>query len=275
MRNRLFYLPLLLLAVLTAVACSDDDPVPFRPLLPANGASAVHSITRLGSVEAGYDWQFTYADGRMQKATGVLRDPSNVIDQSFKYTSAFNYGAKSVGMTSSNGEKISLHLTEQGFISQMTVDRNVYTFQYNANGQLSQWSKLVFEQTLGQVQQYRSSATISYDDAGAFRQITYVGTDSRRTVLDFVNANQANVNGILPPTISLEMGCIGFEQLYYAGLLGKSSKLLVKSITYSHPDESSVAQTVTDFEYGYHDGNVTLCNYHTASGAVASVSYGY
>ena len=267
---------LALFSGLALVSCGDDDPVTMRPVPPSNGGASVRSITRLGSVESGYDWQFSYSDGRLVQANGLLRDPSPTIDQGFRYTSSISYKGSAVSMSSTNGEKIGLTLNSSGCVSQMTVNRNVYNFHYNDNGQLTQWSKLAFEETLGQVQQYTSSGTISYNDAGALQRIVYTGTDNRRTVLTFDNASQANVNGILPPTISREMGCLGFEQLYYAGLLGRSPKLLVQRIAYEYPDaQPAVPSTSTSFEYGYHNGNVTLCNYHTASGSVASVSYGY
>lgn len=258
------------------MSCSDDEPATMRPVLPSNGGASVRSITRLGSIESGYDWQFSYSDGRLVHANGFLRDSSPTIDQSFSYTSSLSYKGASVNMSSTNGEKISLTLNTSGYISQMTVNRNVYAFHYNDNGRLVQWSKLAFEETLGQVQQYTSSADISYNDADALQRIVYTGTDHRRTILTFDNTTQANMNGILPPTISREMGCLGFEQLYYAGLLGRSPKLLVQSIAYEYPDaQPAVPSTSISFEYGYHNGNVTLCNYHTASGSVASVSYGY
>lgn len=263
------------------VACGKDDhsPVPIKPVLPSSGEKPITSITRLGNVESGYDWNFTYSDGRLTNAIGTLRDPSASVDRSFTYTSTFAYGAKEVSLNSSTGEKITLQLNGEGYVSKMLVNRNIYTFQYNYSGQLCAWSKQVFEESLGQIQQYNSSATIDYDAQGALQKIVYKGVDNRQTILTFTNYASANRNGLMPPTIARELGCIGFEQLYYAGLLGRPTRLLVKSIKYDFYDDSNaIASTqTTDFEYGYQsDGNIELCNYHIApSGNIASVSYKY
>ena len=265
-------LPMLLLAT----SCGSDDTEPLRPELPATTGRYVRSITRLGSVESGYDWQFTYSGGRLTQAVGTLRDASSSIDRSFSYTSRLSFGTRSVSMDNSSGEKVKIKLNARGYVQEMTVNRNIYRFEYNDAGRLSAWSKTAFEESLGQVQQYNSSATIGYTANGALSQITYNGTDSRRVLVNIENGTEANVSGILPPTLSREMGCLGFEQLYYAGLLGKAPSALVQSVTYSYPDaQPSVPDATTTFEYGYHLGNVTLCNYHVATGGVASVSYGY
>ena len=60
------------LALGTFTACSNDDPAPMRPNLPATTGKAVRSISRLGSIESGYDWTFTYNDGRLTQAAGTL-----------------------------------------------------------------------------------------------------------------------------------------------------------------------------------------------------------
>ena len=275
---------LLCMAGLAFASCGNDDnnKTIFTPTLPTAGGKAIVSISRLGSIESGYDWNFTYTDGRMTKADGVLRDPSVSVDQTFTYTSTFSYGERDVTLNSTTGEKITLHLNADGYISKMMVNRNVYTFQYNYSGQLSAWSKQIFEESLGQIQQYNSSATIDYDTQGAFQKIVYKGNDNRQTVLTFTSDAQPNNNGIMHPTIARELGCIGFEQLYYAGLLGRPARMLVKTIKYDYYDDSnSISSTANvDFEYGYQNGdrskNVTYCTYHvTGTNEVASVSYKY
>ena len=150
----------------------------------------------------------------------------------------------------------------------------------NTDYNLSDVTEYHFEKvdtvTLGVLFFYFSAFTISYTPAGALQQIVYNGTDNRRVLLTFTQSAQQNVNGHMPPTVSKEMGIDGFEHLYYAGLLGKAPTMLPQSITYEYPDAAvPTAATTTTFEYGVHANNVTLCNYHVASGAVASVSYGY
>ena len=265
-----------LLAATSFTSCGNDDPAPLRPSLPSTNSTHVRTITRLGSVESGYDWQFTYAGGRLTQAVGTLREASPQIARSFSYTSRLAYKPRAVTMNTSSGENVKLHLNMLGLIDQMTVNRNVYTFSYDANGRLITWTKTVFEESLGQAQQYNSSAVIAYTPTGALNQITYNGTDSRRVILTFTSLAQANVDGLMPPTISQEMGILGYEQLFYAGLLGKAPAQLVQSVTREYPDAvPSAPAAITTFEYGFHNGSVTLCNYHLADGAVASVSYTY
>lgn len=277
---RLKQIIFILVAGLGIASCSSDDNkvTTLTPTLPSSGNQPVVSITRLGSIESGYDWSFTYADGRLTKADGVLRDPSAAVDRTFSYTSTFSYGEKSVTLNSSAGEKISLFLNASGFVEKMMVNRNVYSFQYNYSGQLSAWSKQVFEESLGQIQQYNSHATIDYDSQGALQRIVYVGTDNRQTILTFTSETRDNRNGIMPPTIARELGCIGFEQLYYAGLLGRPTCKLVKSIKYDYYDDAGNIYSTSnvDFEYGYQNNNTTICYYHLkGTNEVASVSYGY
>lgn len=274
---RLLYGPLMvLLASMAITSCGDDDPAPLRPQLPATSGSNVRTITRQGSVESGYDWKFTYQGGRLTQAAGTLRDPSAAIDHSFSYTSRLTFRSRSVEMKNSTDEKVALQLNAQGLVQQMTVNRNIYRFSYNDSGRLAAWDKTVFEESLGLVQQYHSSATIGYTPTGALKQITYNGTDSRKVILTIEGSSQNNQNGLIPPTLSREMGCIGFEHLFYAGLLGKAPSTLVESVTYEYPDAVPAVPTVTTtFEYGFHLGNVALCNYHLSDGSVASVAYGY
>lgn len=262
---------LLLVAGWGFTSCSDDEE-PFLPTLPARGGSNVRSITHLGSVPSCYDWQFTYAGKRLSKAQGVVRDPSPAIDQSYKYNSALSYQAHGVRIKNSNNEKTNVVLNAQGYIQSMTVNRNIYNFVYNPEGRLIAWNKIVFEDSFGQAQQYRTSASIEYEN-GNFSRIVYISTDKKPVILTFTPSTWPNFNGLLPSTATLELGCLGFEHLYYAGLLGISTENLVQSISYEF--ENSEKNYQTKFEYSLKGGNVVLCNYHTADGSAASVSYGY
>lgn len=258
---------------LTVSSCSgDDDPEPFKPQLPAAGGSSLCSITHLGSVMSCYDWTFTYSNERLVSASGTVRDPSSDIDGSFSYTSKLSYGTSSVGVENSSGEETSVTLNSQGYIERMTVNRNIYQFTY-VDGRISGWNKTVFETSFGQAMQYRSSASIEYQN-GNLSRIIYTETDNQPDTLTFTASSLVNYNGLLPETVSKELGCLSFEHLYYAGLLGRPTINLVKSLSYASGTSSSENYTI-DFEYSTRDGNVVLCNYHTPDGAVASVSYGY
>lgn len=270
--RRTFGALLIGLPTLLGVGCSDSEEPLLQPTLPATGGDNVRSITYQGGVMQCYDWTFTYTGTRLTRADGTVRDPSAAIDRTFSYTSQLSYQAHGVTVTNSSTEQTQLQLNAQGYIEQMTVNRNIYRFEYNSAGQLTAWTKIVFEDSFGQAQQYRSSATLSYYN-GNYDKIVYTDTDNSPVTLTFTPSSETNRNGLLPPTAGKELGCLGFEHLYYAGLLGRPTQNLVASISYAYADGSK--DYTTSFEYASQGGNVVLCNYHTASGAVASVNYGY
>lgn len=263
---------LMAFAGLLFVACDDDEKPAFLPQLPTNGGDCVKSYVHLGSVPSTYDWTFHYAGPRLTQADGVVRDPSPVIDGTYRYTSHIGYGYQSVAVSNSKGEKTEITLNAAGYIQTMTVNRNIYNFYYDPQGYLVGWNKIVFEDSFGQAQQYKTSASISYVN-GNYSKIVYVEADNKPVELHFTPSDKPNMNGLLPATASRELGCLGFEHLYYAGLLGRSAQNLVKSINYEFTD--TLKNYRTDFEYSNKNGNTVLCNYHTPDGNVASVSYSY
>lgn len=269
-------LPTLALLAATSLtnACSDDDttPAPMKPALPADGGDNVTRIQHLGHMTSTYDWNFTYTDGRLTQANGTVRDPDPAIDQSFAYTSTLSFSATGVGISNSSGEEISLQLNAQGYITRMTVNRNIYEFAYS-DGRLASWHKTVFENSFGQVQQYRSSGLISWQN-GDLAQIVMTEPDHSPVTITCTPSDEYNRNGLLPPALSKEMGCAGFEHLYYAGLLGRPTLHLVQSVSYTYP-QASASDYSMQFEYSNVGGNTTLCNYHTPEGGVASISYSY
>lgn len=175
-------------------------------------------------------------------------------------------------MTNSSGEKVTIQLNAMKYISTMQVNRNTYRFYYNADGRMSGWEQIIIQESLGQAQTYKSHADLIYRNS-TLQKIEYHGSDNRLVTLLFTPSLMPNVNGLLPPTVEREMGCLGFEHLYYAGLLGRPSAYLIKSVEYQFEDESK--NYTTDFEYGTHGINTVLCNYHTPDGLVSSISYGY
>lgn len=274
-RHAIPTLALLATACLTAACSSDDDrpePVPMKPTLPADGGDNVVRIQHLGHMTSTYDWTFTYTDGRLTQADGTVRDPDPAIDQSFSYTSTLGFTATGVGITNSSGEEIEIQLNAQGYITRMTVNRNIYEFTYS-DGRLASWQKTAFENSFGQVQQYRSSATITWQN-GDLAQIVMTEPDNSPVTITCVPSDEINRNGLLPPTLSKELGCAGFEHLYYAGLLGRPAQHLLQSVSYTY-EQSSADNYSMQFEYSNVGGNTTLCNYHTPTGGVASVSYTY
>lgn len=257
---------------LSLASCSDDNSISFIPNLPANGGDNVKAISHSGKMMPTYDWVFTYNGPRITSATGVIRDPQSDVDKSYKYTSNLKYGNNNVSIRNSNNEQISVSLNSEGYIGNMKVGRNTYNFIYDDN-RLVAWFKTIFEDSFGQATQYKTSGTIKYNN-GNLESVTMIGPDNVPVTTTFVSHTLENKNGLLPETASEQMGCLGFEHLYYAGLLGASTKNLVKSLTVSYADDSKKGYTI-DFEYGTEGNNVTLCNYHTNTDEIASVRYDY
>lgn len=262
----------LLATSLIMVACSSDpDPIPLQPQLPAIGGSVVKSIKHLGNMTSSYDWDFSYVSGRLVTASGTIRDASGDVDESYSYTSTIGYGPNYIAVSNSSGDATSVTLNTQGYIERMTVNRNIYNFTYT-DGRLTAWDKTVFENSFGQAKQYRSSATIEYAN-GNLSRIVYYAPDNDPVTLTFTPSQLVNYNGLLPETVSEELGCLGFEHLYYAGFLGRPTINMVKSLTVT--DSKGQTSYTTDFEYGTRGNDIVLCNYHTPQGGVASASYGY
>lgn len=271
LRN-LLSIALLLTLALTQVACSDDDGATLRPTLPGTGGGIVRRIEHLGGVTSSYDWQFTYGNGRLTQGVGLLRDTHEDLDQSYTYTSKLAYGDRSVRLTNSSKESIKVTLNGSGYIEKMTVDRDIYQFYY-MDGRLKGWDKTIFENNFGQATQYRSSGVIEYQN-GDLVKITYIETDNAPVVFTFTPSAIVNTNGLLPETVSKELGVLGIEHLYYAGLMGRPTTHLVGTVQATCSERPEQGYTL-GFEYSIKNGNVVLCNYHTPSGDPASVRYSY
>lgn len=260
---------------LASVGCGGDDgPTlqPIKPQLPAAESNPVKQIRHQGDVTSCYDWTFTYDQGRLVKATGLMRSSDSQNDGAYKYTSNLSFFPEYVQVSNSSGEQTQLQLNVLGHIKHMSVNKNQYDFEY-VDGRLVKWEKTAVESSMGQILSYKSSATIEYMN-GNFSKICYVGPDGAKVTITFTTTDLQNRNGVLPELIGRELGCLGFEHLYYAGLLGRPSSNLVRSISYTN-DKDSSQNFDTSFEYSIKNGNVVLCNYHTPAGGVASVSYEY
>lgn len=271
MKRTLWVSVLLLTACLAS--CGDDEDKTLRPDLPSNGAQPLKSVKHLGGVTSCYDWTFTYRDGRLSQAYGVMRNANAEVDQTYSYTSKLNYGVAKVSIHNTTADKTTVtQLNGAGCIEKMTVNRDTYEFYY-FDGRMVGWKKTLYEASLGQSNQYSSSAVISYTN-GDITSITYTDTGKAPVVLTFTPSELMNKNGLLPETVSKEMGVLGIEHLYYAGLLGRPTSHLVKSIAFDFKDQPESNYTTT-FSYSQKDNNTVLCNYTTPIGEVASVSYSY
>ncbi len=257
----------LLAAVTLSVSCGgDDDPEPMKPTLPAMGGSVVRTIVHNGAQTTSFDWTFTYAGERLTQAVGAKQDGS------YTYTSSLYYGPNSVSISNSSGEITTATLNTQGYIESLTANEDSYRFYY-ADGRLVRWECTIYQTNFGQANKFFRSANISYD-GGNFSRIVYTSADNVPVTLTFVPDDKVNFNGILPVGVSEELGLAGIEHLYYAGLLGRPTANLVRSVTAECPGFPSREFTL-NYEYNQRGNNVTICNYHTQDGGVASVNYGY
>ena len=93
--------------------------------------------------------------------------------------------------------------------------------------------------------------------------------------LTFTPDERLNVNGLLPEGVTRQMGCLGFEHLYYAGLMGGPTTHLVKKVEVKHALYPERDYTL-EFEYSADVAgrNVVLCNFRY-EGQPASVTYKY
>lgn len=264
---------LVFLFATTSISCSDDDHGPLlTPTLPCTTANAVRSVEHIGSVPETYDWTLTYKHGRLVQGHGVLRDPDTSKDKSYNYTSSLNYGHNNtMGIRNSDGADTEIQLNGYGLIEKMTVGRNTYEFSYQDN-RLARWKITLYEGSFGQNRPITSTGNLEYVD-GDLMRITYEGPEKKPIVLNFTSSTQINSNGLLPETASMEMGLMGYEHLYYAGLFGSATRHLPASIA-RHFTEDPGRDYTTYFEYGLQNGNVELCSYMNGNQSAAAM-YSY
>ena len=264
---KIFHAPLLavLATLLALTACHNDDPQltppakpAIKPTLPSGKGAAVKQIKHNGEVGDCYDWTLAYADGRLASASGMLRRGALEDDMSYAYALTFAYDAKGVTIAHSKGESISVTLNASGCIESMKAGLNEYTFTYT-DGWLTGWSKIERTSSLGQVTRYYSSGTIGYED-GDLKTIVYLDTKDRVTKVTLTPSADENINGLLPETVTREMGIEGYEALYYGGFIGKAPAHLTASVT--KKAEDSDTPTTTNFVYTRRGENTVLCTYN-------------
>ncbi len=271
MKKLTFYFALAL-TIGSFTACGDDNPAPLPPIQPTlpatNNAANVTVIKHNGNAPDCYDWIFNYADERLTSAEGTTYRKNNPTS----YTSTITYHPDNISVSNSGNRPMDITLNNAKLIEEMTVNKDVYTFHYN-NGRLSAWTKEVNDDNFG-ASVFKSNATISYDANGDLSLISYTENDNPVVTYRFTPDKELNRNGLLPETVFNAMGCFGFEQLFYAGLMGRPTTHLVKKIVVTGHQDPNKNYTV-EFEYATDDNeDITLCNY-AYKGVVASVTYGY
>lgn len=270
LKNCLWQPACILLTSVSLLACSSDDdsPSPFKPVLPADGASPVAGISHNGNAPDCYDWIFNYSDGRLTQAEGSLFGTTPASS----YASKLSYGEKSVTASNSGNRPMEIALNSNLLIERMTINKDVYEFYYR-DGRLAGWDKTINDDNFG-VKVYRSSASITYNN-GDLASISFTENDNDPVTYKFTPSVELNRNGLLPETVSAQLGCLGFEHLFYAGLLGRPTVHLVKKIDITgHKDTSKNISVSFDYYTDPASGNTTLCNY-SYNGLQASVTYSY
>ena len=276
--NKYFKITTLYLAMtafLTAslVSCSDDDGPVLLPNLPATGGKNVRSIQHLGDFTTSYDWNLEYSGKRLTYATGTLRDKGFNEHNSKSYSSKIKYGNHYVGVSNSDKQPVQITLNSSGLIEHMTIGEDSYNFSYT-DERLTAWHKTLYSQSMGQLEKFEYYARIKYDE-GNLKSIVVTGPNEVPVTTTFVSSDKENKNGLLPEAVGNAMGCFGFEHLYYAGLLGRPTRNLVKKITVDNPKDSSQCYTI-EYNYSTSGNNTTLCNYNNlTTGKTASVNYTY
>jgi hypothetical protein len=273
MKKRIIlYTAMLSMALFTVSSCSDDDPPPLKLNTPNTEGNRLMSVEHAGFLPSTYDWSFSYNNARLVKAYGTYK---NQMDEPYTYESTLKYGHNSLKVSSTGKDKSTLTLNEAGLISRMEVNKNTYNFKYE-NSYLTEWTENVVSESFGQVTSYTSHADITYTLSGNLQEIVY--TENLNYPYDycrltFSTTDTLNANGLLPEAISKEMGCLGFEHLYYAGALGRGTRNLVREITFRYPQRPEKNKTVT-FQYALRGKDVVLCSY-TYEGQPASATYKY
>lgn len=267
-----FRFPLLVALALALNSCSSsDDYVPLiQPELPAEGSSRVRSITHEGSMPQTYDWTFNYDANYLVSAEGKLLGDT---DGTYKYRSQLYYSPNGVTIVNSNGKNMAAVMDAKGNIVELAVNNNEYYFEYTA-GRLTSWKKVLNDENFGH-EESATTGKLTYNAAGNLVRIDHVGHDGVTTVVTLTPSTTLNKNGILPPTLSSQMGCFGFEHLYYGGMLGKPSTHLVKTIKVDNAKGTANDYQI-DCTYSFfpETGDTKLCNF-TYKGEATSVIYKY
>lgn len=257
-------------------SCSGEEPtrIPdIQPTLPGNGSACyISKIKNSGSISGCYDWEFVYKDARMVSATGALYNPLSVDVQ---YTSQLKYSRDTIGIknTPKAGElAMRVVLNSDHYIEYLLVNKDEYRFEYN-DGRLVRWNKTIKDVNFG-AEALHARGEIEYVD-GDIACITYAENNDNPTFYRCVKSSAYNINGLLPATLSKQLGCFGFEHLYYAGLLGKATRHLIQTLEVDYPEEAKYGDYRVDFNYSTNkEGQIDLCNF-TLNGAAASVNYYY
>ena len=260
----------LLLAVCLASCSSDESKFPaIQPNLPGNGQTFVKKIVHSGNIQGCYDWEFIYNDTRLFKAVGTLYNPKNI---SVQYTSQLTYAHDSVSIRNSGTLPMSVILNADNLVERLFVNKDEYRFVYE-DRRLVSWQKTIKDYNFG-ADAMHARGVIEYKD-GDIACVTYYENNDAPIYYRCTPSAFYNTTGLFPETLSKQMGCFGFEHLYYAGLMGRGTKHLVQTILVDYADEAREEDYRIDFSYSTNkEDHVQLCTF-ILDGEAVSVNYGY
>ncbi len=261
----------LLSVVCMMASCSDDDASAMKPMLPSGNASRVLAINHEGNITESYDWTFTYKNHRLTEASGIYRSSITEDDKTRSYKSKISYNSNSIKVKNEGAGAAIVELDGNNRIEKIKTSDMTQTFHYQYDV-LKGWTKTFYGNSHGHVDELTTSAEFDYE-GGDFKTITYKKEGEITCIVSLNPSQHTNANGLLPETISSELGLIGIEHYYYAGLMGRSTNHLVQSISVDYPKNPELNRTTT-FEYSHANGNTTSCNYSFQDQA-SSVRYTY
>ncbi|MCM1311438.1 MAG: DUF4595 domain-containing protein [Bacteroides sp.] len=267
-----------LAAIIALSACSDDDnkaSVANRITTPnTSGYSKLVSVERAGSFQNMYAWRFGYSGNNLVQAVSTLQHSNDMQSEGNKANYSLSYGERTVGI-STNGVPMSVALNEEALVSKATSGNTTYNYSYTG-GYLTSWKVLYQNNGFGGSSTKGATAELSRTVNGNITEIKYTPSADAPDIYytySFEYTQDDNVNGLLPEAISKVMGCEGFEYIYYAGLLGRGTQNLVKSITVTHSKNEE--ETAYEFFYNFDTNRNTItCSYGKGSNTVV-VTYKY
>ena len=138
--KKIFYAPLLSVAVLMFSSCSDSD----SPTLASNiytpnssGFSSVKSISRSGVFDDSYDWDFYYRNDNMIEAYSRLATGISGQYEGKEIYYKLKYGTRDVTVRT-NGDAVDLIL-QNALVSQAVSGNTTYSYNYSM-GYLTSWN---------------------------------------------------------------------------------------------------------------------------------------
>lgn len=273
------------LAVVLLASCSSgsDDPVPApQPLTPDTpnwlGGDVVRQVKYSGAFASVWHWELNYDAGRLTEATSwelknrlTTRDDADAAHYSLSYT------PDGINVYSS-GKAVEVGLTMSGkLLSSAHSGNTTYSYSYSADGRLMSW-EVIYQNTGFNAKSTKGAAgSITWDSDGNIAEIVYTPTmdaPTKKYTYTYTYSEAFNVNGLLPELSSRAFGCEGSEYLYYAGLLGKSTRHLPAQLTIVYSETPDEKDTYSFRYYPTNGKDVTNCEYGE-EGKVVIVEYNY